>query len=300
MIKKILSAAFIAISVIGSAQQLTNSGFETWSGATPNAPTPWGTLDQGFTNAGLTGSSYVTKSSSPHTGSFAATIQTQGAPIVGTVVSGAMIYGSITVNISSGKAVFRGLPYTATPTSTTYYIKGTLNAADTCGIFVLLSKWNTVTGKRDTLGRGIDTVTSLTTSYALRNVPIYYGIAGTPDSIQYLIVSSAKKSPAVGTVITVDDVNLNFSTGIQALSFGPAEYTAYPNPAQSQITIAALNEKAKYITVYDLTGRNLSTQLLINKTCTVDTRNFQSGMYIYSILDENNRVLKCAKFSVSK
>jgi hypothetical protein len=29
MIKKILSAAFIAISVIGSAQQLTNSGFET-------------------------------------------------------------------------------------------------------------------------------------------------------------------------------------------------------------------------------------------------------------------------------
>ncbi|MFI5150528.1 MAG: T9SS type A sorting domain-containing protein [Bacteroidia bacterium] len=299
MIKKILSVLFLFAGVISYAQQLTNSGFETWSGS-PSAPSPWGTLDQGMTNAGLTGSSYVTKSTSPNTGSFAATIKTQAAPIVGTITSGAMIYGTITVVISTGKAVFRGLPYTGMPTSTSYYIKGTLNAADTCGIFIMLSHWNTGTGKRDTLGKGIDTVTSLTASYVMRTVPVKYTISGTPDSIQYIIASSAKKTPAVGTVITVDDVNLNFATGIQPLAFGQSENNAYPNPARDQITLSGLNEKAKFIAVYDITGRTLCTKEVTGKTHTLDLENFRNGMYIYSILDEQNRVIKSSRFIVSR
>ncbi|HXC05183.1 MAG TPA: T9SS type A sorting domain-containing protein [Bacteroidia bacterium] len=299
MIKKILFLSFLTAGFMSNAQQLTNSGFETWTGS-PSAPAPWGTLDQGLANAGLTGSSYVTKSTSPHTGSFAATIQTQGLPITGTVTSGALIYGTISVDLSTGKATFRGLPYTSMPTSTTYYIKGTLNAADTCGIFIMLSKWNTVTGKRDTLGRGIDTVTSLTSSYALRTVPVKYTLVGTPDSIEYLIASSAKKVPAVGTVITVDDVNLNFATGIVEPLFGTTEMSAYPNPAQSIITLAGLNERAKYVSVYDLTGRTLFTRELTGRSLNLDISSYQNGMYIYSVLDEHKQVLKSARFIVSK
>jgi len=294
---KILTLAFLLGVAAAYAQQLTNAGFETW---TSNVPTPWGTLDQALTADGLTGSTYVTKSSSPHSGSFAATVQTQAAPLVGTVVTGALIYGTISVNVSTQKATFKGLPYTYNPSSATYYLKGTLNAADTAGTYVLLSKWNTVSGKRDTLGQGFDTITSITSTYALRTVNINYTKAGTPDSIQYLIVSSAKKKPAVGTAITVDDITMNFSTSVESYPFAPTQVSAYPNPAQSQVCIGTSNAKAKYLTIFDLCGRVVANEEFTNPQIFLDVRNFQNGLYIYRITDANSQVLQCAKFAVSK
>ncbi|HEV7230049.1 MAG TPA: T9SS type A sorting domain-containing protein [Bacteroidia bacterium] len=296
MIRKILTLSFLCFAWTANAQQLSNSGFETWTG---NVPPPWGTLDQAMAAAGLSGSSYVTKSSSPHTGSFAAQIQTQAAPLIGTVVQGALIYGTITINVSTQKATFKGLPFTYMPDGTTYYIKGNLVAGDTTGVFVMLSKWNSVSGKRDTLGKGIDTVVSLTSTYVLRTVPIKYTLAGIPDSIQYIIASSGKKSPPVGTVITVDDVNLDFATGISEPLFTQPEFMLYPNPAQNQITLSSGNDKARIFSIYDLSGRILMSHTITGRTSVIDLKDFQNGLYIYKITGENAEVLKCSKFIVA-
>jgi type IX secretion system substrate protein len=299
MIKKILSIALVATVLLGNAQQLTNNGFENWTGSIPNS---WGTMDGALAADGLSGGTSVTKSSTPHSGSFAATVTTKAIPIIGTVAPGILEYGTMAVNISTESATFQGLPYTSSPISATYYIFGTLLANDTALTSILLTKWNTSTNSRDTIGRGYDQITSgITSSYTMRTVNITYTTSPpAPDTIQYLIISSIHKTPVVGTSITVDDINMNFATGIEPIHAAQNTSVAYPNPAANQITLTSSNESAKYAKVYDLTGRLINTQELTNKAATVDLSAYQNGMYLYTITDDNNHALYTSKFTISK
>jgi hypothetical protein len=300
MIKKILSVTLVATALLGNAQQLTNNGFENWTGSIPNS---WGTMDGALAADGLSGGTSVTKSSTPHSGSFAATLTTKGVPIIGTVAPGILEYGSMSVNISTQAATFTGLPYTSSPISATYYIFGTVASGDTAATQIILTKWNTSTNKRDTIGSGYDKVTTsgITSSYTMRTVNITYTTSPpAPDTIQYLIISSILKTPVVGNTITVDDINMNFTTGIEPIHSAQNTSVAYPNPAVNQITLTSSSESAKYAKVYDLTGRLISTQDLSNKTATVDLSTYQNGMYLFTITDDNNHALYTSKFTVSK
>ncbi|HEX7412505.1 MAG TPA: T9SS type A sorting domain-containing protein [Bacteroidia bacterium] len=300
MIKKLLSVTLVAAALVSNAQQLTNNGFETWASSIPSS---WGTMDGALAADGLSGGTSVTKSSTPHSGSFAVTLTTKGIPIVGTVAPGIIEYGSMSVNIGTQAATFKGLPYTSSPSSATYWIFGTVASGDSSGMQIILTKWNTVTNKRDTIGLGYDRVptSGITSSYTMRTVNITYTTSPpAPDTIQCLVISSILKTPVVGNTITVDDINLVFTTGIEPVHASQAAILAYPNPAVNQITLSSPNEKAKYAKVYDLTGRLISTHELINKTAILDINAFENGMYLYNITDENNHSLNTSKFSVSK
>ncbi|MHB8261546.1 MAG: T9SS type A sorting domain-containing protein [Bacteroidia bacterium] len=302
MKKTVFTISIFVAALVSNAQQLTNGGFETWSGSVPNS---WGTMDAALAAASsfCAGGTTVTQSSVPHSGSFAVTLATKATTCA--TVPGIIEYGSMAVNISTSSAIFKGLPYTSSPTSATYWIFGTVAANDTALTQILLTKWNTVSNSRDTIGRGYDQILSTSglsaSTYTMRTVTITYTTTPpAPDTIQYLVISSIKKTATVGNTITVDDINLLFTTGIESLHATQAANIAYPNPAVSQITISSTNEKAKYAKVYDLTGRLITTHELTNKTATLDVNAFENGMYLYSITDENNHTLSTSKFSVSK
>ncbi|MEO8759358.1 MAG: T9SS type A sorting domain-containing protein [Bacteroidia bacterium] len=304
MIKKLLSIALVTATLTGNAQQLTNSGFETWAGS-PSTPTGWGTIDKAIANSPLGSfigaTSFVTKSSSPHAGSFAMMLSTSSAGTFGTFPAAA-VYGDL--ELVGTTPAFTGTPYTLSPSSVSYYAKGTVIAGDSAPSILFLTKWNTTTNKRDTIAGGVDYLnSSLTSTYTLRTFPIYYQIYGvTPDTINYIISSSVvTSSPALGTSITVDDITISGNVaGITKNASTQANAVAYPNPATSQITIATTSDKAKFVNVYDLTGRLMSKIDMTNKQANIDLNSFNSGMYIYTIVDANNAVLTTSKFNVSK
>ena len=192
------------------------------------------------------------------------------------------------------------------PASVTYYVKGTVIAGDSAPTIVLLTKWNTTTNKRDTIGGGGDYVNSSVNSstYTAHTFSLVYPNAslGTPDTMLYIITSSVKTSGSatIGTSITVDDIS--FAGNEAGISSHTAQNTviAYPNPAVNQITLASTSEKAKFAAVYDLTGRMVGKYDMLNKQAIVDLNAFQNGMYIYVITDEANHTLANSKFSVSK
>lgn len=307
MIKNLLSIALLTAALAGNAQQLLNNGFETWSGS-PSAPDHWGTLDQAIANsnlAALGNQGFVTQSTSPHAGTYAATLTTKAvAALGGATFPAALVYGTIAINTTNFTAQVTGTPYTFSPASVSYWAKGTVIATDSAPTFVFLTKWNTVAGKRDTIAGGADYLnSSLTSTYTQRTFPLYYQITGVaPDTINYVISSSVKtSSPTAGTSITVDDVTMVGSVaGIATNHAAQVTAVAYPNPAVNQITIATTSEKAKSANVYDLTGRLMSKLDMTNKQASIDLNSFNSGMYIYVIVDANNNTLVTSKFSVSK
>ncbi|MBS1647447.1 MAG: T9SS type A sorting domain-containing protein [Bacteroidetes bacterium] len=307
MIKKICTIGLALGTMALSAQQMNNNGFETWSGS-PLAPTSWGTVDQAVAaspyGAFFSSIHFVSQSTSPYAGTYAATLTTHSVTIpgAGTVsLPAAMVYG--TMGLAGTSVSIKGTPFTYQPTSVSYAIKGTVISGDSVPTGLILTHWNTTTNKRDTVARGQDYVNSTVAgpTYAVRTYPIHYTSTEIPDTLVYLVASSVKTSSVtVGTSVTVDDIQFSGSAaGIATNKAAQINVLAYPNPAANQITISTTADNAKNVSVYDLTGRMLYKKELQNKTM-VDVSTFENGMYIYVVTDANNQPLYTSKFSVSK
>jgi len=74
--------------------------------------------------------------------------------------------------------------------------------------------------------------------------------------------------------------------------------TVYPNPCQTQITFNCSAPQAKQVSVFDVTGRELSVQEIKNGMLIMNTTAFSTGMYFYRVSDISGNVLDRGKFIV--
>lgn len=74
--------------------------------------------------------------------------------------------------------------------------------------------------------------------------------------------------------------------------------TVYPNPCQTQVTFNCSSLKAKQVSVFDMTGRELSRQEMNNGMLIMSTSSYPAGMYFYRISDIAGNVLDRGKFIV--
>ncbi|HXB40611.1 MAG TPA: T9SS type A sorting domain-containing protein [Bacteroidia bacterium] len=298
MIKKLFSAALIACTIGTQAQQVLNPGFENWTGANPDN---WGSFDQMLVGLGQPNPGGTTQTTTKNSGTYAVLLTSQTVAIAGGVVTGIVSTGPITL-VGSSPAIGRQA-YAGQPTSYTFYYQYAPMGVDTGFSQVILTKWNTGLGRRDTLATGGVLIHGTVSAYTQQSVTINWRVALTnSDSIQ-LIFASTKHSTSTavaGTKLYVDDVNMVMnSTNVQTL-MADGSFNAYPNPAVNTITITSTDENAKYAKVYDLTGRMINTYELSNKSAKVDLSAYENGMYIYVITDVNNTQLHTAKFNVAK
>jgi len=78
-----------------------------------------------------------------------------------------------------------------------------------------------------------------------------------------------------------------------------SKYTSlYPNPCQTQITFNCSAPQAKQVSVFDMTGRQLSTQEMNSGMTLMNTSTYKAGMYFYRVSDISGNVLDRGKFIV--
>ena len=294
MIKKLLTIASFVMGSTMVAQQLPNSGYETWAPMNYN-PTNWGTWDEAV--AGLIGpTGTVTKSTSANSGSFALQIESKFVGAFQDTIPGVAISGSMALNASFG-IDFIGSAYSGSPTSFSFYYKLT-GVTDTAAAEAYFTKWNTTTNTRDTVGYGGDLI-FMAPAYTQKQIPVMLMMA--PDTVTVYIISAIGNTPTrgIGTILTVDDFSMNTPQSINNMEFEKS-FNAYPNPASSAITIFAKTETKASINVFDLTGRNIGTFDMDSYKKVINLDNFENGLYIYNVIDSNKKVLHTGKFSVSK
>lgn len=70
----------------------------------------------------------------------------------------------------------------------------------------------------------------------------------------------------------------------------------YPNPASNQVTIELLTKEMATLEVYDISGKLLFTEILNNKTNTVNIEKFSSGIYFFKVSSSEgistNKIMK--------
>jgi hypothetical protein len=67
----------------------------------------------------------------------------------------------------------------------------------------------------------------------------------------------------------------------------------YPNPSKASINIELMDEaqtRKPELKLYDAMGAMVINKSLTNKTTTLNTNNFPSGIYLYKVIEDNKTV----------
>jgi hypothetical protein len=195
--------------------------------------------------------------------------------------------------VVSGSNKNPGMAVTLKPSALTGYYKfaqgGPADNSDTACVMVTLSKWNTASNARETVGSGKYLISSNTSSFTFFNLSISYLNNTLPDSIQINILSSISKIKFAGTSLTIDDLGLGTVSGLNN-SLAADKISIYPNPALTEINISNIPEEASFIEIRDFTGKKIQSASITSDIMNLKTDLLSPGMYIYSIIDKQGNL----------
>ncbi len=292
--KHLITLVSIFTLSIGSLMaQTPNPGFESWTAHTGyNTPDSWNNANP---TTYITGVFTCVEASgaNAHSGKYALELITQ--TYLSNTAPGIATTGTIN---TITQAVSPGIATTVTPDSIMGYFKYTSVSGDAGFIsFTIFGTSNT-----DTVAQAyFQTPASTVGSWTRFSAPLVYRSAHAVTTSEWIILSSLNQTTGkVGSVLYVDDIALVTNpSGIKNISSDKG-LTVYPNPVSSQVTINnTVTSKATFV-LYDITGRKVMTTNIGSSFNTVDVSALPAGMYIYTIIDENNSVIKTDKLIIQR
>ncbi|HTB31583.1 MAG TPA: T9SS type A sorting domain-containing protein [Bacteroidia bacterium] len=273
-----------------------NNGFESWTHVSSNGgyddPDNWNCLNP--LTAGFGTITCFKDSTSKHSGKYSAHLLTQQVLSIATA-PGALTTGKIN---TGNYTISGGLPYTLRPDSIIgWYMYSSVSGDNGDCEFYLFGATHT-----DTIGQAFFTTPkSNVTTWTRFSLAITYTSSATPDTALWIFSSSFTQAGAqVGSQLYVDDLGLviDSTTGIQNLSNATRIFVG-PNPTTGYISINNGLKQALFNLV-DITGRKVEEERIAPGTNYINLKGMPDGVYIYSLLDEQNTVMQTGKIVVEK
>lgn len=298
-----LASIFLIYSLNIVAQNSSRYGFESWSMvAVVGAPSyndignNWNSLNSLTAAIGTYTCLQATATADVHSGASAVQLITKKIGRV--IANGLLTTGTVDQATSS---VFGGRAYSLRPDSIVGWYKCTPLGGDSGFMQALLLGAG---GDTDTIGYGIfRTPSTAVNTYTRFAQKIEYR-SSEPVVKSILMLSSSYDNftHVENSILYVDDFQLGSEAFILSsiADINNAAITVGPNPSSGQITINNPNLSKGTFKVYDITGYNVKKERIANTATTINLENLSNGVYIYSILDENNKTLKTGELIIQK
>jgi len=283
MKKNLLFAITFIIGLSVNAQPgLSNMSFETWS-VTPfgNQPTGWFGFAVSQQNTGAQqGSRYVRIATTS-----TATTTYDGVFFLTAVVT--------------PTAVYSGAPYNQKPIALNgFYKTSGLAVGDT----VVITSYLQLTGSLVAMGMPFYQTTNVS-GWTSFSVPYSYFSTNNPDTINIMGISNYQAygggPNTIGSTLDLDNLSLQLSTDIDVMSVGTS-FMVYPSPASTEINFISKDKTASLILITDVSGRVIDEIEIKNENTRVDLEKYSSGIYSYSIMNNDRSILLQSKFPVNK
>ncbi len=299
MKNKLLIILTIAISTTGfSQEEIPEGGFENWTPSSLNLyyePSGnWWTTLNALTSLGAPVT--VTRTTDVHSGTYAAKLVTKqwGTFLLpGLLVSGRFVTAS--------PFVLQGQPFSSKPIKFKGWFKYTSVNGDSGAVVAILHKYNTNTGKRDTVALAVQVIKNTVSAYTPFDIYFDYWLPGVfPDSITVVLTSSAAGANFQGQVnstLIVDDVMLDYATGLSEMLFPEFEVTTIPNPSTDFIDIFLPEISFIKCKIYSIEGQLITEFTPKAKQCTVGTSNWNNGTYLLQVF-KSNSLISTKRFTV--
>lgn len=295
--------AVTVLSISASAQTYQNAGFEVWvpnneTAQTYQMPQRWLSMDvlitffnELFGNPGYTVNS-VSQTSSAHSGNYAVQMSVAISNYSDTV-GGVVYYCNSADDILMDKT---GFPFAFRPANYTGWYKWNRIGGDTCGLFLIMTKWNTSTQSRDTVAYEENFIINSAAAWTQYSFPISYIMNVFPDTI-FVAAGISSERPHIGSVFTVDDFAFSGTVPI-GINEGAAEISSvsvFPNPfaEQTTLTIKDVQISKGKLEIYDVLGNKVrSMENLSGNNFIIAREGLPAGIYFYTLSEKNSILAK--------
>jgi hypothetical protein len=303
---------FAIISTGGFTQSIPNGDLEKWDSLHSETTTAWwrqpsfvginwlGTLNSlvGLAvTAGGPGPETVFRTTDAYSGTYAAKL-----------VTNHLLFGTTTIKIPGmlGTAVMdfvgvRALIGNPCPGCKPLHFKGFYKfepaGDDSCAVVAVVSKWNSSTHKRDTISYGKMVEHSAVSTYTPFDIALTYSGIEVPDTLSYLMVSSAGfnvinfmgSQGNDGSTMYVDEVSLEYPAGIVQSLMPDVGVNVYPNPASEKITVElSENVDNGRLEVYTIEGKSVGTYNMNEMKTTISVKSLSAGTYYFKLMERNH------------
>jgi hypothetical protein len=187
------------------------------------------------------------------------------------------VINNLPVNSSSGGFLTAKFAFTNHPTS----ISGYFFLPNGGYAVPPLNLWISLKGNSVIIGQGGSTFFLWPSSYTFFDLPINYSSQNAIDSAFISIQANwyLTIGPYNGPVFTLDDLSLNYSTGVS--EFQNQNIKIY---FDNSTNLVNLNKENLFVKLFDLSGRKLFQETIADKQFSIS--NFSKGIYILKIEDE--------------
>jgi hypothetical protein len=127
-----------------------------------------------------------------------------------------------------------------------------------------------------------------TNGYTEVIIPTTFSMA--PDSFTVTVFSG--NNP--GTLLRVDDMDLT-DNPTSSTEITTSKFRLYPNPASESITLSSKGSEFK---IYDILGSLVMSQNITSTKTAISLNEFQSGIYIISVLDASKNIIGTQQMAV--
>lgn len=278
-----------------SAQNaIPNPGFENWvNGGTffsgYQNPQGWGTLNSATSLLGVETVKRTTEAQFVHSGNSAIKLETFYINLLNRPAQGICVTGSINIDTEE---IEGGLSYNLRPDNFSGWYQYYPAGADTGQVAAVLTKWNLLLQKRDTVAIAGKWFLEQNNSYQQFVAPFEYWSEISPDTLMVILVSSSQFEPVVGSVLYLDDLSMNFTTSVQNQT-AKSNIAVYPNPA-SEVIHFEFSERGTF-EVYSLNGTFTSSGIVNAGINSIVVDKWSPGIYMLNIYAETGD-----KFSVTR
>jgi hypothetical protein len=186
--------------------------------------------------------------------------------------------------------------YTALATSVTFDYKFSGVAGDWGAVVVELTQWDPIGDSAIVIAEALDTIATNTTTWTSKTAQFVYSSSLIPDSIKINFIGSIGglvpdptfPTPQSGTELSIDAISIaSPASFIEEHKLDGNIYTA-----NDMIHIILSESNNGFVTIYDLTGKQVYQGSISNINTTINTNNFNSGIYIVEVNVENKSLVK--------
>lgn len=276
--------AITTISLAASGQAIPNFSFENWTAfGNYSNPDNWGTLNSATNASGIF---TVTQGTPGNSGTYFMKVTSRA--VANTVVPGIAVSGmldSLTMQPKSGFA-FSQRPANLQGQYQYMSFSGSLGS-----INVTLTRWDSITGQRETVATGSQTLAGMVMSWSFFSVSLAYQTGNNPDTC-IIVLAASGVNPADNDYLWVD--NLSFNGTVAGIDAQESDFTfsIYPNPANEMITVSFMEENSTELKIelMDLTGKIVIEKNLIAGTGENSIRfmtdDIEAGAYFIRLISE--------------
>jgi hypothetical protein len=275
-------------SICGTSYaQIPNNDFEVWdSSGGYKTPVGWDNMNPvTYSTSVLTCERMVPGNS----GSYHLALNSQ--TVSGSVVPGIAVSGLLDPTTHKPAS---GFPYTSRPqvlAGAWQYMAYT--TADQGFIEVLLSKWNSIAGRRDTIAFTHYLLPGMVMYWADFHLPLTYSSSANPDSAM-IFLSASGPTPVAYSFLWVDGLRFADSATLNnnVISKANTEFTIHPNPTHAFAQIEYNSDRSRNVryTFFDVAGRlclnGAFTAMPGNNSEQINVSGMPKGLYFVKINDE--------------